>query len=181
MGKKQRNEKKLNQGKYPLNMRVMHWVLALLIISLLIVGKLMTDMPTPDKFFYYKMHKAFGIVALVLVMARIIMRFKSKLPENPLISPVEMVLYHIGLVLLYAFMIVMPLSGFVMSDAGGHPIDFFGIRLPDLIATNKALASVAHTIHVTGWWLFAIIIAIHIFASFKHYFIDKLNLFKRII
>ena len=77
-----KTKKPANLGRYSLAMRIMHWVLAALIISLLIVGILMTEyMDAPGKFEYYKLHKAFGIMALFLIIIRIAIRFKTSSPK----------------------------------------------------------------------------------------------------
>ncbi len=57
----------------------------------------------------------------------------------------------------------MSLSGFVMSDAGGHAINYFGLyELPLLLKDMKFFASYAHDIHAIAAPIGCTIIGLHI-------------------
>ncbi len=49
----------------------------------------------------------------------------------------------------YAFMIGMPIAGWMILSAEGKPIPFYGLELPALLAKNKATAEWIEDIHTT--------------------------------
>ena len=55
--------------KFPLPLRALHWLMALLVIGLLGLGVYIADLPLadPDKFDLYPMHRAFGVLVFFLV------------------------------------------------------------------------------------------------------------------
>lgn len=73
--------------------------------------------------------------------------------------------------LLYAFMIVMPVLGWLILSAEGKPIPFFGLDLPPLTGPNAALGEsldeLHETIGVIGYWL----IGLHAAAALFHHYV----------
>lgn len=168
--------------KYNLSMRVMHWLMAVLILTLLAVGLYMTNLPAddPSRATIYQMHKAFGMIALLLVVIRVCIRLGSYIPGLPsLINRRDTILHHITVVLLYIAMFVIPLAGYIMSEASGRQVNVFGLAIPSLFAPDPALAGIAHTIHVKGWYFLALFILLHLAGNAKHYLVEKVNLLSR--
>ncbi len=163
----------------------MHWVVSLFIIGQLSVGLWMSNLPDtyPDKFYYYNMHKSFGLILLALICLRLVARIVSVIPsyKRLRIKGYEIKLAKVTHLLLYIFMFVLPLSGYTMSNLGGHPINFFGIQVINLLPTKMhgAAAGMFHSIHVYGGITLITLIVLHILGSMKHYFVDKTNLLKR--
>ncbi len=168
--------------KYSLSMRVMHWIMAFLIIVLLAVGLWMESLPNdyPGKYDVYALHKSFGVIALAFIIFRLSVRMRSKIPALPKnITKFDASLAAATVVLLYVCMFAMPLSGYLMSTFGGHPVQLFGIPLPSLFSENMEAAKFNRMIHgYAGYGLIAIIV-LHILGSFKHLLVEKVNLFKR--
>jgi cytochrome b561 len=171
--------------KYVLSMRVMHWLMAVLIITLLSVGLWMSGLPNdyPGKFdSIYPMHKSFGILALILICIRLVERFRNfnlipSLPDKikKFDQKLSKAIHHS----LYACMLLMPLSGYTMSVLGGHQVVFFGLELPSIFGESKDLSKVAWQIHgITGFTLIALI-ALHLAGNVKHFVLDKVNLISR--
>lgn len=171
--------------RYNLGMKVMHWLLAVVIISLLSVGFYMSGMPNSDsKFELYVMHKSSGVVAFFLILMRTLIRAFSNIPKaHDSISKIESKAASLGVVVFYILMFLMPVSGYFMSVSSGHPINLFntGIMFPDFIGVNFELAAIASSMH--EYTAFALIgmIVIHILAALKHLIIDKINIFIRMI
>jgi cytochrome b561 len=72
---------------------------------------------------------------------------------------------------LYAFLIAMPILGWLTLSAAGKPIPFFGLELPALIGIDEvsahSLEDIHETIGVIGYYL----IGLHASAAlFHHYF-----------
>lgn len=156
--------------RYNLTMRIIHWVMAVIIIGLIASGFYMVDLPRdhPDKWTLYGLHKSFGVTVLCLVIIRMIVRFISKIP--PLLTdfpPWTVTLAKAVHLLLYIGMIAIPISGYVMSDAGGHGVKWFGVVMPDLFTTDKELSGIAHTLHGIMPYILLGIIVLHMAGALK--------------
>ncbi|WP_366910636.1 cytochrome b [Methylotenera sp.] len=171
-------------NRYTLIAIGLHWLMALLIISLFAVGLYMHDLPlSPWKLKIFSWHKWAGVTAFLLVMIRLGWRFTHRPPPLPIsMSKSVKLAAHIGHGLLYLLMIAIPLTGWLMSSAKGFQTVYFGlIPIPDLLAKNKELGSLLRDVHETlNFVLIAIVIG-HAGAAFKHHFIDKDDVLTRIL
>ena len=160
-----------------------HWVVALLIIGLLIVGNIMTDMDRGDtRSTVYGIHKAAGILVLGLAIARLCWRIINVEPTHANIARWQKIASHAVHWTLYALMMLMPLSGWAMSSAGGHPVSFFGLfTLPPLVATNPELGKFMNETHELIGWAIVWLLAAHIGAALLHHFYYKDNILKRML
>ncbi len=154
----------------------MHWLTALIIIALLAVGFYMTtwmDKESPNKMMIYNWHKTFGAVALFLVAGRIFIRLSKPVPPLPESMPLIIrKISHLVHILLYALMIFMPLSGYLMSSFFGYPVHFFGVDLPILVEKNMEMGSFFAKVHEILGFAFLTIITLHIAGAIKHRFFD---------
>lgn len=161
-----------------------HWVIAVLIIGLLAVGLYMSDLPPdPFKFQLYGMHKAFGITVLGLAVLRLLWRFSAVVPASlPHHAQWEKFLARAAHYALYALMIAIPLSGWAMSSAGGHPVSFFGLfEIPPLVGKNPELGHDLAELHETLAWTLMGVLALHIAGAIKHHFVDKDETLRRML
>jgi cytochrome b561 len=114
---------------------------------------------------------------LMLSIIRLIWRLTHRPPPLPAtVQRWEKGLAHAVHWLLYALMILIPLSGWVFTSASPkrHALDFFGIlTLPMFpIAQDK---SVSHTVaerHEQLAYLMIALIVLHVGAALKHRFVD---------
>ena len=167
----------MHTEKYPVLMRLLHWLMAVMLLGLIASGWFMASLDpevAPYKYDIYFWHKSFGVVAMMLIILRIIIRLASRVPELPAGLPEhEKKLAHVAHGLLYLLMFFVPLSGLLMSDLGGHSIPLFGLTLPDMFETNKELAGQLHSIHAFIPYVLLGIIALHILGALKHRFMDS--------
>ncbi len=163
--------------KYHISSRVIHWLAAFLIFGLLIVGIYMADfMPAdaPNKFQIYDLHKSFGVVVLILIFIRIFNRFLNKAPKLPEGLPqIEKLFSHAVHLLLYVLMLVVPFSGYLMSNAYGFPVHFFTITMPNLISAKPEIGIYFAKTHKYAAYTLIAAIAFHIAGALKHRFFDK--------
>jgi cytochrome b561 len=163
----------ITPSKYSLLMRMLHWLMAALIVTLVGVGAYMADIPTdaPNKYLLYPWHKSFGLLVLVLVVVRILVRKTSVLPVLPTaFSALERKLIGAGHIVLYLLMIVTPIAGYFMSCAAGAEIKFFGVHLPTVLEKNEALFENLSDVHGTLAWTLIVVAGIHALAAIKHVF-----------
>jgi cytochrome b561 len=158
--------------------------MAILFFGLLALGFYMQDLPlSPEKLKLYSWHKWAGVTAFLLVWFRLFWRVTHRPPALPDTMPKVMQLAaHAGHFLLYALMIAIPLSGWLMSSAKGFQTVWFGVLpIPDLLGKNKELGDLLQTVHMSLNLLFVAVIAGHTGAALKHHFIDKDDILTRML
>lgn len=175
---------KNTEDSYGTIAKLFHWIIALAIISLITVGFTMSSMaPSPDKYELYGMHKASGVMVLMLVILRLIWKFSNKSVLPPAGFPKILALAAAsGHFMLYAFMFMMPVSGLLMSYFGGHDVNVFGMfTIEAVLEKNSQLSGLFHEIHTIGIWAFIAVIVMHVGAALYHHFIRKDNVLMRMI
>jgi cytochrome b561 len=161
--------------------KALHWLMAAIILTLIFVGIYMAGLPkeTAEEkqyaFQFYGLHKSFGVIALALIVLRLIWLRISPAPKLPAaFAPKERVVVKALQGLLYLLMIIMPVSGYLMSNAGGHPISFFGLfEMPAIVGESKALGGFAHEMHEIMGWAMLVLIVLHMAGAIKHRLKDK--------
>jgi cytochrome b561 len=162
--------------KYNIMMRILHWVIGLSFMGILAVGFYMTnlDPADPNKYSLYPLHKSFGVLLFMAVIIRIAVRIMSKVPAMPKdISKFEKIMAHSVQYAMYVLMLLMPLSGYLMSDFAGFPVKMFGIELYDFFATNKPVAGFFRQMHGIAAWGLVILIGLHFLGAIRHRYFDK--------
>ena len=153
-----------------------------MILGMLGLGFYMQDLPlSPEKLRLYAWHKWAGITVFLLAVLRLIWRLTHRPPAPPdELSDREKRLSKLAHWLFYGLMLLMPMSGWLMSSAKGFPTVWFGVMpIPDLVPKDKALGEVLASIHQTLAWILSLTVTIHVLAVIKHQLIDGIPLFKR--
>jgi len=155
---------------------VLHWLMALLIFAGFPLGLTMVDLPlSPDKLKLYSYHKWIGVTLLMLVAVRLGWRLTHTPPPLPAsVAAWQRRASAIVHGLLYLLMIVIPLSGWLMSSAKGFQTVWFGVLpLPDLIGKDKALGDLLAEVHkVLNFTLLGLVV-LHVGAALQHHFIER--------
>jgi cytochrome b561 len=127
-------------------------------------------------------HFMLGMLAFALVWLRIVARFSDPTPgispQPPHKQELAAKLLHLAL---YALMIGMPLTGWLLLSAAGKPIPFFGLELPALIGENKDLAKQIKELHEFVGTMGYFLIGLHAVAAFYHHYIVRDNTLTRIL
>lgn len=159
--------------------RLLHWSMALLLISMLFLGLSMVQSLATWQIEAVQLHKSFGVLALVLVIIRLINKVRSNSPA----LPTDILTWqkhaaratHFGL---YVVMLLMPISGWLMQNADGRSVSLFGwITLPQLIDADIKLYGLFREIHGLVAWIFIAMIFMHIGAALYHGLIKKDGVF----
>lgn len=155
--------------------KALHWTTALMFFALLFVGFYMVSMPFgDDKFFVYAMHKSFGLLVLIFTGVRLFSLFFIRKPFPLLTHKAwEKFLSHAAHVFLYSALIMMPVSGLIMSSAGAFPVSFFGFPVPDITGKDDRLFLAAKDVHEIFALSVLIVLSLHIAGALKHHFIDR--------
>lgn len=160
----------------------LHWLMAVLILGLLALGIYMADLPlSPQKLQLYAWHKWAGVSVFLLVWLRLAWRVTHRPPALPGSLSVRMQwLAHAGHAALYGLMLVIPLSGWLMSSAKGVQTVWFGVLpIPDLLSRDKALGDLLQQVHKSLNAMLMLTLAGHVAAALWHHFILKDDTLRR--
>ena len=169
---------------YAVPQRAIHWIMALLILPMSVVGFVMIQQGWPrlvqNGLFVF--HKNIGVLLLILAVLRLVIRLRKAAPRLPLHLPAwqrRMAAASHGL--LYVLICLMPLSGYIRVRAGGFPIEILDrLGVPTLVPRSDALAEVAKSVHEYGGCVLAAALALHIAAALYHALILRDGNFGRI-
>lgn len=164
-----------------------HWLMALCFLAMIAAGLIMEYAPLDKSFQFqlYQWHKSLGLLLLIAFFMRLVSRLVTRTPALPEgLANWENKAAKAGHYSLYLWMLIVPLSGWLMvsSSSYGLPTYIFGLfewpHIPGLEG-NKAIHETAELGHKILTWSFTALIAIHIGAVIKHAWADKINLLKR--
>jgi len=165
---------------------VLHWLLAVLLIAVFLVGLSMTGLPfSPQRVRLYNWHKWAGMVVLMLSAVRLLWRLTHRPPPLPAAVRTAMpgwqqIAHRVTHVAFYGLFFVVPLLGWAYSSAAGFPVVVFGVwPLPDFVPTDKALAEWIKPWHRYAAYALAVLVLLHVAAALKHQFIDRDGLLAR--
>ncbi|MEY4977196.1 MAG: hypothetical protein RIQ97_2391 [Pseudomonadota bacterium] len=162
----------------------LHWLMAALLLGLLALGLYMTDLPlSPEKLLLYSWHKWLGVSAFLLLWCRLLWRLTHRAPAAPEgVSAGMARLATLGHLALYALMLLIPLSGWLMSSAKGVPTVWFGLwPIPDLLPRDRALGDALQLVHRALNYLLMATIAGHVAAALWHHTVRKDDTLRRML
>lgn len=155
-------------------LKAFHWSMALVILGMMILGWTAKSWPfSPLKVELFYWHKSIGTLILGLVLLRLVWRLTSRttprLPRE--MPPWERSLARLSHGALYLLMLAQPISGWAVSSASKVPFKVLGLwRLPQIVPPGKALEALAKGTHLTLFWIFAVVLTVHIAAALRHHY-----------
>ena len=162
---------------------ILHWLIALCIITLLVMGIVMTRIsPSQLQFQLFQLHKSIGITVLALSLIRLGWRLTHKAPPLPPDMPRwQKFAGRATHVLFYVLMLGMPLSGWALVSTSSRniPTVLYGFlplpHLPGLddLADKHAANQLFDTMHVTEAWIMLGLLALHVGAALYHQFVRR--------
>lgn len=160
---------------------MLHWLIALMIFCAFPLGLYMADLPlSPQKLQYYSWHKWAGVSIFVVVLIRIFWRIGHPPPVAVPMPGWQQLASGAVHYMLYLLMVIIPLSGWLMSSAHGFQTVWFGVLpLPDLLEKNHDLAETLEEVHELLNYGMLFLVGLHIAAALKHHFVDKDGLLSR--
>ncbi len=157
--------------------QLLHWTIAVLILTIGAVGLLMGELPRSPKWFWvYTAHKSLGLTVLVLVIVRIAWRLYAGAPQPVPGTPRwQAKLASLTHAAIYLLILAMPLSGWLYDSASGlRPLRWFGLaEVPKISPPNEAIAGAMHETHELLFWVLLALVAGHAAAALYHHFFQR--------
>ena len=156
-------------ARYPLRTRILHWLTALLVFSMLLIGFVMVN-SVGTYAALRGIHMTLGVTVLVIVVARVVNRFTHRVPKLPdTVGWFEHKLVVGSELVLYALLLAQPLVGWAMVSASGQPVGVFGsIDLPRIAPFDANLYFILRQTHSLLAYALVAVIAAHVSAVLLH-------------
>ena len=162
----------------------LHWLMLLLFIAVYALIELREIYPkgSDPREAMKTWHSMVGMLIFSLTWLRLAARLSGPtpdiVPEPPNWQQLLAKLVHLAL---YALMIAMPVTGWLLLSASGKPIPFFGLQLPALIGENKEIADQLKEIHEAFGTIGYYLIGIHVVAALYHHYFVRDNTLLRML
>ena len=151
----------------------LHWLSALLIVCGFTLGLSMTGLEfSPAKFRWYAIHKWIGITVFLLACLRLLWRSAHSAPPPVPGARWQMRAAAATHGLLYALMLVIPVSGWIYSSATGVQVVYLGLLpLPDLVDKDRSAAAALRIAHIGLNYSMAGLVFVHVGAALWHRYV----------
>lgn len=163
--------------------QTLHWLIVLLLVGQVAAGMIAEELPDGfDKLVLLARHKSVGITILGLASLRVAWRFIDRPPPPPPMPRWQYLASRASHWVLYALLLAMPLTGWMMSSASNYPVSWFGlVQLPDLVGPDRGLKHLLEEVHETLANALIALVLLHVAAALKHQFWDRDGLLWRML
>jgi cytochrome b561 len=172
-------------ARYGVITRILHWIVALIIIGLIWLGWWMVDLSYYDRWYKraLELHKSLGMAVLAIAAVKIawvIHDGKPRFPES--IAPFERSAATATHHLLFLLMLLIPATGYVISTSAGDGISVFGLfEAPAVSPVSETIRDLAIELHFWLAYCTGALVMTHALAALKHQFIDRDGTLRRIL
>lgn len=157
-------------AKYAWPAMLLHWLMAVLILGMLVLGLYMADLPNgPERSRLIALHKSTGLTLLGLWALRLAWRARHAPPPYPDVMPAwQRRAARANVVMLYVLLVLQPLSGYLSSSFSGYSTKLWGIPLPQWGWEHPGLNHFFNFVHATSARALMLFIAIHLCGAALH-------------
>jgi cytochrome b561 len=170
---------------YDSTTQAVHWLVAALAVITVPLGWAIAGAPrnTPQRDLLLLLHRSVGLAILAAMVFRIGWRWHHPPPPLPPVLPrLEIALARLTHFVLYMFLILMPLAGYLNAAAAGHAVNFFGVvSIPPLLPEDDRLSQVAIAVHLVAQYPLYLFVALHIAGALFHGAIGRDGIVERIL
>jgi cytochrome b561 len=138
---------------WSLSQRLLHWTTAVLVIGGFVLAFVMVALPLRDlllKFTLYQAHKSVGLLVLLMVLARLLLRLSRGRPAPEAMARWQQRAAGLGHGALYLLLLAVPVLGYCVASTASLriPTRFLGlVALPDPFGPDPALFAVLRPLH----------------------------------
>lgn len=156
-----------------------HWISAIVVLGMFGLGLYMVELSYYDPWYRdaLNLHKATGVLVACLISMRLTWKYlnlsvksisseRSQRIQNLAASSVH--------VLMYTLLVMLFLSGYLISTEDGRGIEVFGVFiLPSIGQLFEHQSDISGTIHLYMAWGLIVLVIVHVFAALYHHFVLK--------
>ncbi|WP_417691495.1 cytochrome b [Roseibium sp.] len=160
-------------SQYPALSRVLHWLIAALVFATWPLGIMIGFVKKDVALDFYLLHESFGFLVLWLMLLRVGSKLVAGAPPIEG-SALERKAAHAVHGLLYVFLIVMPVSGFLATNAHGFPLKWFGLlTVWSPLGKSPDIAWTLSGIHGWSAWILLGLFGLHFAAVLFHHVVKR--------
>jgi cytochrome b561 len=155
----------------------LHWLMAVAIVTLFLLGLWMVDLSYYDPWYRRApdIHKAVGVLLFIALVGRFLWRLGNPRPEpEPALTAFERRASQVTHLLFYLLLAAVMVSGYLISTADGRPIDVLGLfQVPATLTGLPSQADIAGDVHLYLAVAVIVLASIHALGALKHHFLDR--------
>lgn len=174
-----------SRKKWGLFAILFHWLSLLLVVGLYALGWYMVELDYYDPWYRSApfWHKSFGLLLFAVILLRLLNRFFSETPEPvPGHRKAERLAAKGAHVFLYVLLLVVMVSGYLISTADGRGISVFSwFEIPALVTEISQQEDRAGLVHYWATHMLVALGGFHGLAALKHHFYDRDNTLLRML
>lgn len=160
----------------------LHWLIALLIAAIYALGYGRELMPKGDlRTGFMMLHMSLGLACVMLVGVRISWRLAAPPPAPIETSRTAHLAARATHLVLYALMILAPVTGLAASWIKGRAVGFFGLPLPSPFMVDVPFGKVLENVHEFAANGMLALIGLHVAAALGHHYILGDGMLRRML
>lgn len=160
--------------RYPWQLRVLHWLIAVAMLGMIGFGWWLSDMDYENPVYpvLRQWHRTVGLCLLPLGLLNLLAYAVLPRPAfSASLTPRQHLLARLVHYFLLYVVIAIPVAGYFMS--GDKLVIVGDITVPAVVNLPKAVRSTLFEVHATLAWTTLALASLHAAAALKHHFIDK--------
>jgi cytochrome b561 len=169
--------------EYNLIARLLHWLSAIVIVSMFGVGIWMVNL-TYYSHWYHEApfwHKSVGIILALFTIFRVVWKsvtLSPKVTGSRFEQIASKAIHHA----MYLDLFIIFISGYLISTADGRSIEVFNwFSIPGAGQFFEGQADFAGVVHTVAAWSLIAMAVLHALAALKHHFISKDDTLRKMI
>ena len=176
---------KNSKTRYGTYVIALHWLMLVLLVAVYASIELRDLAPKGSELRanLKTLHFSLGLSVLALVVVRLGARWSARAAPaiEPPVAAWSALLARLMHFALYAFMVTMPILGWLALSAASKPVNLFGWPLPMLIGANEALAHPLKDVHEMLATAGYVLIGLHAAAALLHHYAIRDNTLLRML
>lgn len=166
--------------------KLLHWLTALTVVGMFALGLWMVELSYYDSWYRTApdIHKSIGIALVMVTALRLVYKFVMPQPgalpgHSPLVRVAAKVVHSV----IYLLLLVMFVSGYLITTAKGDSLVVFGgyLEIPSVFSGVDNLEDKAGEVHEIVAFTLIGLAVLHALAALKHHFIDRDDTLLRMI
>jgi cytochrome b561 len=167
---------KTTKGAFPILTRILHALIAVLMIGLIGLGWWMSRLSFYSSWYYFApfLHKSLGVTVFFLGVLLVFQKFKNRPSPMQNHTALEKVASKIAHIVLFASLFTIPISGYIFTTYTGVGVVVFNLfEIPAVLPVSEQARDWAIGFHIYASYGLLAVIGAHGAGALKHHFWDQ--------